>query len=76
MPRDTDTAAVLRELVSELHTLRREVAELKRVQASAPRTRTRQTADGRRITGWRFERGTHGGGCVRDPEGTDRPEWW
>lgn len=28
---------------------------------------------GKRITGWRWERGTHSGGYVRDPYGTDDP---
>lgn len=30
-------------------------------------------ADGKRITGWRWERGTHAGTFIRDPYGTDTP---
>src|SRR5690606_7258991 len=34
-------------------------------------------AQGRRLTGCRHVRGTHGGTYVYDPEGTDEPpDWW
>jgi hypothetical protein len=39
--------------------------------------RLRAEAQGRRLTGCRLVRGTHGGTYVLDPEGTDEPpEWW
>jgi hypothetical protein len=59
--------------------LMREVRELRAIiadNAKQPATRIRTGADGRKITGWRWVRGTHSGTCVRDPLGTDRPEWW
>lgn len=30
----------------------------------------------RRITGWRFQRGSHSGSYVTDPAGTDPPPQW
>jgi hypothetical protein len=35
----------------------------------------RARADGRRITGWRETRGTHGIDYLPDPKGTDKPPW-
>ncbi len=35
----------------------------------------RARADGRRITGWRETRGTHGFSWIPDPQGTDTPPW-
>lgn len=35
----------------------------------------RARADGRRLTGWREVRGTHGIDYVADKAGTDRPPW-
>lgn len=35
----------------------------------------RARREGRRITGWRETRGTHGIDYTPDPKGTDRPPW-
>lgn len=35
----------------------------------------RAKATGRRLTGWRETRGTHGIDYLPDPKGTDRPPW-
>jgi hypothetical protein len=36
----------------------------------------RARASGKKITGWRETRGTHGIDYLPDPKGTDIPEWW
>lgn len=35
----------------------------------------RARAAGRKLTGWREVRGSHGISVVEDPNGTDRPPW-
>jgi len=56
---------------AELH--RQEARRPGHIARVAQGIRARQ--NGRRVTGWREERGTHGISYTPDKEGTDRPPW-